>query len=240
MRVEVMTLLIRMKARMKEALEDKNRTSRGMRLAGGLALALVLIIALVLANGVGGESGTRRVNLTHALAVGGGGEGDLDARALVSRAVEKKFQIQMQENPAQPGEIPYQDVWVLNDPFFPLVGTVGNLTDNVGTLDSKLGVMLGRPSGTGTTTTTPSTTPSGSVPVTAEVSGQAVLVEDIYESRGIKYARVKVGDITYDRVKAGIVFANNFQVVEFKGFDTLVLMCGDESYELKKGQLRRI
>jgi hypothetical protein len=37
-----------------------------------------------------------------------------------------------------------------------------------------------------------------------------------------------------------VTFADNYRIAEFKSTDTVMLMCGDESYELKKGQLRRI
>ncbi len=154
--------------------------------------------------------------------------------------MEQRFNIQLVET-TYPGEIPYSDVWVLNDPFLPLMGEVGALIDNEGTLDSKLGLMLDRTlTDSAAATSAPASTPSSSVPTTASVSGQAVLVEDIYENRGIMYAKVKVGDVSYDRIKAGVTFADNYKIVEFKSADTLTLMCGDENYELKKGQLRRI
>lgn len=214
--------------------------SRRIRLLGSLALALAISVILLAAVSGGAESVTFDRSLSQSLAPGQGTVEPLDSQAIVSRAVEQRFNIQLVET-TYPGEIPYSDVWVLNDPFLPLMGEVGALVDNEGTLDSKLGLMLDRTlTDTTTATSAPATTPSSSVPTTASVSGQAVLVEDIYENRGIMYAKVKVGDVSYDRIKAGVTFADNYRITEFKSTEALMLMCGDESYELKKGQLRRV
>jgi hypothetical protein len=218
-------------------------SSRRIRLWGSLALALTIsIIFLAAASGNVEKSAADR-SLSQSLAPGQSSVEPMDPEAIVSRTVEQRFNIQLVES-SYPGEIPYSDVWVLNDPFFPLMGDVGALVDNTGILDSKLGNMLNRTlteGGATTPTSAPATEPSSSVPVTAGVtSGQAVLVEDIYENRGIKYAKIKVGDTSYDRIKAGVSFADNYKITEFKSADTLVLMCGDETYELRKGQLRRI
>jgi hypothetical protein len=221
--------------------ESGEGNSRRIRLWGSLALALAISVIFLAAASGNVEKGAVDRSLTQSLAPGQNVGGPMDPEAIVSRTVEQRFNIQLVET-GYPGEIPYSDVWVLNDPFFPLMGEVGALIDNEGTLDSKLGLMLNRTITTGTTpTSAPAAEPSSSVPVTAGVaSGQAVLVEDIYENRGIKYAKIKVGDISYDRIKAGVSFADNYKITEFKSADTLVLMCGDETYELKKGQLRRI
>ncbi len=237
---------MRLREKQKKIRENKGITPQRLRLGGSLTLAVIVTVILIVVSGWGKEGGGNR-SLSHAMAAGKGGRGEVNAQALASRAIEQKFQIQTEETTGFTGEIPYVDVWVLNDPFMPLVGEIGTLTDGTGTLDSKLFKMLGLTPGStplgspaeGGTVSTPSA--GGSVPRTASAdSGKAVLVEDIYENRGIKYSRIKIGDVTYDRVKAGITFANNYKVVEFKGFDALVLMCGDEKYELKKGQLRRI
>lgn len=223
--------------------EADDGSSRRIRLLSSLALALVISVIFLAAASGNVEKGAVDRSLSQSLAPGQSSGELMDPEAIVSRTVEQRFNIQLVET-GYPGEIPYSDVWVLNDPFYPLMGDVGALVDNIGTLDSKLGLMLNRTiSTTGTTGTTsaPTTEPSSSVPVTAGVtSGQALLVEDIYENRGIKYAKIKVGDISYDRIKAGVNFADNYKITEFKSADTLVLMCGDETYELKKGQLRRI
>jgi hypothetical protein len=221
--------------------EADEGNSRRIRLWGSLALALVIsVIFLATASG-NVEKGAVDRSLSQSLAPGQSSGQQMDPEAIISRTVEQRFNIQLVET-GYPGEIPYSDVWVLNDPFYPLMGEVGALVDNQGPLDSKLGLMLNRTISTETSpTSAPTTEPSSSVPVTAGVtSGQAVLVEDIYENRGIKYAKIKVGDISYDRIKAGVNFADNYKITEFKSADTLVLMCGDETYELKKGQLRRI
>jgi hypothetical protein len=214
--------------------------ARKLRLPGSLALALVISIIFLAAASGGADRAAVDRSLAQSLAPGQAQSEALDSQAIVSRAVEQRFNIQLVET-TYPGEIPYSDVWILNDPFLPLMGEVGALIDNDGTLDSKLGIMLDRNlDESAAATSAPASTPSSSVPTTASVSGQAVLVEDIYENRGIMYAKVKVGDISYDRIKAGVTFADNYKIVEFKSADTLMLMCGDESYELKKGQLRRI
>jgi len=220
--------------------EDRGRSGRrgAVRLAGCLAVALVACVAFLLVTSTGGQ-GTRRT-LSGTLAPGQASRQALDARAVVSRTVDQRNNIQLVENPT---EIPYSDVWVLNDPFFPLIGEVGILQDYQGTLDSKWAKMMGFPpipEEGETTTVAPETAPSSSLPRTASVSGEAVLVEDLYENRGIRYAKIKVGDKSFDRLKAGSTFASNYKLVDFKGSDTVVLMCGDESYELRKGQLRRI
>lgn len=223
--------------------EADGGSSRRLRLLSSLALALVISVIFLAAASGNAEKGAVDRSLSQSLAPGQSSGEAMDPEAIVSRTVEQRFNIQLVES-GYPGEIPYSDVWVLNDPFYPLMGDVGALVDNEGILDSQLGQMLNRTidtTGATATTSAPTTEPSSSVPVTAGVtSGQAVLVEDIYENRGIKYAKIKVGDISYDRIKAGVNFADNYKITEFKSADTLVLMCGDETYELKKGQLRRI
>jgi hypothetical protein len=211
-----------------------------VRLACCLAGAVAACVACLAIASPGGGGEARRT-LSGTLAPGQASRQALDARAVVSRTVEQRNNIQLVENP---GEIPYSDVWVLNDPFFPLIGEVGVLQDHSGTLDSKWAKMMGFPpipeEGETTVTVAPETAPSSSLPRTASISGEALLVEDIYEARGIKYARIKAGDSSYDRLKAGSQFAERYKLVELKGSDTAVVMCGDERYELKKGQLRRI
>ncbi len=221
--------------------ERMDRPPMTVRLACCLAAAVAACVAsLAFTAPTGGEEARRTLSGT--LAPGWVSRQALDARAVVSRTVEQRNNIQLVDNPV---EIPYSDVWVLNDPFFPLIGEVGILQDHQGTLDSKWAKMMGFPpipeEGSGSTVmTAPETAPSSSLPRTASITGEAVLVEDIYESRGIKYARIKVGDNSYDRLKAGSEFATRYKLVEFKGNDTVAVMCGDERYELKKGQLRRI
>lgn len=215
--------------------------AKRLRLAGSLALAMVVsVVFLAAASGGAGNAAADR-SLAQSLAPGQARGEALDSQAIVSRTVGQRFNIQLVET-AYPGEIPYSDVWVLNDPFMPLMGEVGALIDNEGTLDSKLGLMLKRTlTEAAPASSAPAAAPSSAVPKTASVGGgQAVLVEDVYENRGIVYAKVKVGDVSYDRIKAGVTFAGNYMIAEFKPADTVVLKCGDESYELKKGQLRRI
>lgn len=222
-----------------EAMEVE--ANRRIRLFGSLAVALIASLLFLSTSFGDNDNTTIDRSLAQSLAPGQNA-GALESDAIVSRTIEQHFNIQLVES-SYPGEIPYSDVWVLNDPFMPLMGDVGALVDNEGTLDSKLGLILNRDldEGTAGSSTAPTTTPSSTVPVTAEVSsGQVILVQDIFESRGIKYAKIKVGDTSYENIKAGVSFGNNYKIVEFKSSTVLVLMCGDETYELQKGQLRRI
>ncbi|MHB8781389.1 MAG: hypothetical protein ACYC55_08395 [Candidatus Geothermincolia bacterium] len=212
-----------------------------------LSLCVVIALGLVsLAPGAGTPE-----DLRSSLAFSGA---DLEVRgaSLAERAVQQRNQIHMEES-TQPGDVPYQEIWVLNDPFFPLIGNAGVLRDNEGRLDSKLGYMLRRPTPEAPTTQEldPGGYPVGGAAPTTQTTtgatlglssqkGDVVLVEEIRESRGIMYARIKVGGQTYSDVRAGVVFADTYQVSEFKDRETLILLCGDERYEMKVGQLRRI
>lgn len=233
---------------MNRRLEDKG--DKGMRLEPararllvGMALALMVTAVLVMAAEPGGEkagAGTLSQSL-----LSGKGSLRLDSQALASRMVEQKFQIHMEEMEQQPGEIPYVEVWVLNDPFYPLMGEVGNLRQNSGDLASKEWQMLGFPNyqagtTTGTTTGAPVTSAPSATPVTTGLSQRVVMVTDIYEIRGIRYADIKVNDTRYEKLKAGSAFAEVFKVQEIKDEQTVILTCGDESYELKVNQLRKI
>ncbi|MDI6872826.1 hypothetical protein [Candidatus Solincola sp.] len=215
------------------------------RLLVGMALALMVTAVLVMAAEPGVErsgSGTLSQSL-----LSGKGSLKLDGEALASRMVEQKFQIHMEEMEQQLGEIPYVEVWVLNDPFYPLMGEVGTLRKNSGNLASKEWQMLGFPNyeaqaggTTGTTTGAPVTSAPSATPVTTDVSQRVVMVTDIYEIRGIRYADIKVNDTRYEKLKAGNSFAEVFKVQEIKDEQTVILTCGDESYELKVNQLRKI
>ncbi len=214
-----------------------------IRLLMGMALALTVMTVLVMAVDPG--SGRGRSSLSQAV-LSGRGELSLNSREMASRVVEQKFQIHTQEAEQQPGEIPYVEVWVLNDPFYPLMGEVGNLLQNSGDIASKEWQMLGFPNyQTGTTTTgtatgAPVTSAPSATPVTTGLSQHVVMVTDIYEIRGIRYADIKVNDTRYEKLKAGSTFAEVFKVQEIKDEQTVVFTCGDESYELKVNQLRKI
>ena len=82
--------------------------------------------------------------------------------------------------------------------------------------------------------------PPGTLPVTTGVPQRVVIVEEIYEIRGIRYARIKVNDNTFDKLKAGSEFAEVFRVTEIRDGETVIVLCGDETYELKVDQLRKI
>ncbi|MBC7246632.1 MAG: hypothetical protein H5T73_02470 [Actinobacteria bacterium] len=211
------------------------------RLLLGLALTLIVVVSLVLAAEPGAER-AGRTTLSQAM-LSGRGTMELDSSGLASRVVEQKFQIHMEEMDQQMGEIPYVEVWVLNDPFYPLMGEVGTLRENSGNLAGKEWQMLGFPNyeeGGGTTTGAPVTSAPSAVPVTTDVNQRVVMVTDIYEMRGIRYADIKVNDNKYQKLKAGSEFADVFKVQEIKDTSTLVLVCGDEAYELKVNQLRKI
>ncbi|MGQ9757260.1 MAG: hypothetical protein ACUVRX_03775 [Actinomycetota bacterium] len=209
------------------------------RILLGMTLALMITAALVMAM----EPGSERVgaNVLYQALLSGRENVELDTRSLASRMVEQKFQIHMEEMEQQPGEIPYVEVWVLNDPFYPLMGEVGTLRKISGNLASKEWQMLGFPNyEQGTTTGAPVTSAPSATPVTAGVTQRAVMVTGIYEIRGIRYADIKVNDTGYEKLKAGSTFAEIFKIQEIKDEQTVVLSCGDEVYELKVNQLRKI
>lgn len=212
------------------------------RLLVALALAMAVTAVLVMAAEpmVGG---TNEGMLSQAM-LSGRGDLKLDSQELASRMIEQKFQIHTEEMEQQPSEIPYVDVWVLNDPFYPLMGEVGTLRKDSGNLASKEWQMLGFPKYEeetgGTATGAPATSAPSTVPVTTSVTQRVVMVEDIYEIRGIRYADIKVNDTKYEKLKAGSTFADVFKVQEIKDEQSVILTCGDETYELRINQLRKI
>lgn len=218
------------------------RTER-IRLLAGMAISLVILAVLVVAVNPGAAQ-DEDSTLSQAM-LPGGEQLEIDSQGLTARVVEQKFQIHMEETDQQAGEIPYVEIWVLNDPFYPLMGEVGDLRREEGALSSKEWQMLGFPDYTaveeGTTTGAPaSSSPTGSLPVTTGVTQHVVMVEEIYELRGIRYADIKVDDVTYDKLKAGSEFAEVFRLQEITGERTLTVLCGDETYELEVKQLRKI
>lgn len=227
------------KSRWKELLPAGN-----LRLLAGMAFSLVVVVVLLTAVGPSGKRG-RSTTLSQAL-LDGKQEVDLDSDSLAGRVLEQKFQVHMEEMEQQPGEIPYVEVWVLNDPFYPLMGDVGSLRSDSGDLSSKEWQMLGFPNyeeeeGGGSVSTAPApSTPPSSLPVTTGVEQRVVMVEDIYEIRGIRYATIKVNNQVYDKLKAGSEFAEIFKVVEIKDEETVSVLCGDETYDLKLQQLRKL
>ena len=224
---------------------ERNMSKDRLRLFMGMALALVIMAVLVMAANPGAHGNDNAVLSQAMLSDSEETEVDIDSEGLAARVVEQKFQIHMEEMDQQMGEIPYVEVWVLNDPFYPLLGEVGDLRSVDGTLSSKEWQMLGYPdyddieeaheSGSA-----PATSPTGSLPVTTGVPERVVLVEEVYEIRGIRYADVKVNDNTYDKLKAGSEFAEVFRVQEIADDQTVIVLCGDETYELKVNQLRKI
>jgi hypothetical protein len=213
------------------------------RLFMALALALVVVTVLIMSFKPGVEN-KGDVLLSQALLSEKTGL-EIDSQGLASRVIEQKFQIHMEEMDQQMGEIPYVEVWVLNDPFYPLMGPVADLRSNGGNLSSKEWQMLGFPdyeaqAGAPAGGAPAPSQPPSSTPVTTSVPQRVVMVEDIYEIRGIKYATIKVNDHNYDKLKAGSEFADVFKVQEIKDNQTVVVLCGDETYELKVDQLRKI
>jgi len=214
-----------------------------IRLFMGMALALVILTVLILSMEPGTDRGDKAV-LSHAL-LSERAEVNIDSEDLAARVLEQRFQIHMEEMDQQMGEIPYVEVWVLNDPFYPLIGEVGTLRDEEGTISSKEWQMLEFPDydelddATAGGTSGPAAPPS-TLPVTTGVPQRVVIVEEIYEIRGIRYARIKVNDNTFDKLKAGSEFAEVFRVTEIKDSETVIVLCGDETYGLKVDQLRKI
>jgi hypothetical protein len=211
----------------------------------GLALSTVILAALVMSINPGVKE-TKQIMLSQALLADKEGA-RINSEDLAARVVEQKFQVHAQESDQSAGEIPSVEVWVLNDPFYPIIGKVANLRSNKGTLAGKEWQMLGFPKyetgtsgGTSGTSSTNQTSSNSTASVSATSAQKVVLVEEIYETRGIKYGKIKVNDTTYDRLKAGSDFADVFKVLEIKDDQTVVVMCGDEQYELRVGQLRKI
>ena len=223
---------------------EKEGLQRKTLLAGALILATLTTFIMV---GFASTGENGKSSLVSLISLKQDNNIEVKSEVIAERALKQKFQLHMQEVEQQAGIIPYVDVWVLNDPFFPLLGNPGVLIDNKGTLDSKLGKMLNRPDpestseGGGSTTTTTTTGAQGATfGNSSEKKGSAVLIEAITESRGIMYARIKIGSEIFDRVKAGSVISGNYKIEEFKDRESLILLCGDEKYEMKVGQLRLI
>ncbi len=218
------------------------RRLQRIRLLAGMAISLVVLAVLVVAFKPGTTQGEDS-SLSQAM-LSGRQQLEIDPEGLTARVVEQNFQIHMEEMDQQAGEIPYVEIWVLNDPFYPLMGEVGDLRSEDGTLPNKEWQMLGFPDydlDTGTTTgAPPASAPKGSLPVTTGVTQHVVIVAEIYEIRGIRYADIKVDDVTYDKLKAGSEFAEIFRVQEITAERTVTVMCGDETYELEVEQLRKI
>ncbi|MBN2027768.1 MAG: hypothetical protein JW854_13510 [Actinobacteria bacterium] len=212
-----------------------------VRLLTGMAIALVILTVLVMAANPG-ASGKNDTTLSQAM-LSERSQLEIDTEGLTARVVEQNFQIHMEEMDQQTGEIPYVEIWVLNDPFYPLMGEVGDLRDEDGTLSSKEWQMLGFPDyefeQEGSTTAPVSSTPTSTLPVTTGVQ-RVAMVEEIYEIRGILYVDIKVNDVTYDKLKAGSEFAEVFMVQEIVNERTVRVLCGDETYDLEVGQLRKI
>lgn len=213
-----------------------------IRLLMGMALALLVLTVLILAVEPGGDRDDKAV-LSHAL-LSERAEVNIDSEDLAARVLEQRFQIHMEEMDQQMGEIPYVEVWVLNDPFYPLIGEVGTLRNEEGTMSGKEWQMLEFPDydelADATGGSLAPAAPPSTLPVTTGVPQRVVIVEEIYEIRGIRYARIKVNDNTFDKLKAGSEFAEVFRVTEIKDDETVIVICGDETYELKVDQLRKI
>lgn len=214
------------------------------KLLAGIAAALIVTVILIMSVNPG-VAAKGDIVLTNAMVSEKAGL-EINSDDLASRIIEQKFQIHMQEADQQMGEIPYIEVWVLNDPFYPLIGQVNDLRNSEGILSGKEWQMLGFPtyeqqqqSGGSTSTSAPSQAPAAA-PVAASAPQRVVIVESIYEVRGIRYAIIKVNDRSYDRLKAGTDFADVFKVQEIKDNKTVIVVCGDETYELNVNELRKI
>jgi len=210
---------------------------RAFKLASLVTLAMAIAFAFVLVPGAGTLRGDRAL-VSKALGEGLSGKGGY--RDMAMRVIDQRFQA-ASETEELLRNIPPVDVWVLNDPFYPLMGEVGTLQKKEGTLSSKQWQMLGFPQYEtgGGTTPAPTTTPTSPTPVTSSLPQNVVLVKDIYEVRGIKYATIKVNDQTYDKLKPGSEFANVFKVMEIKD-GSVVLQCGDEVVEIPENQIRKV
>lgn len=221
----------------------EERGQRALRLIVGLGVAVIVMTALIISFGSAKNGGGNAV-LSQAM-LSERPQLEIDSQGLASRVVEQKFQVHMEEADQGIGEIPYVEIWVLNDPFYPLMGETNDLRKDSGTLSSKEWQMLDFPNyeeaEEATTTGAPApSAPPSSTPVTTGITQRVVLVESISEIRGIKYATIKVNDTTYDMLKAGSEFGEVFKLQEIRDAQTVVVVCGDEEYELKVDQLRKI
>jgi hypothetical protein len=230
---------------------EESRHQMGSRIGPGqirlfVGLAFAIIVCSVLMMSFGPSSARNQRSLSDAF--GGVKASEIDSEELAHRIVSQQFQIHMQESDQGSGEIPSVEVWVLNDPFYPLMGKAGDLRSTDKTLSSKEWQMLGFPSyqstqpssGGGTTTTTTGSQATAAASADASAAQRVVIVQEIYEVRGIQYGKVKVNDTVYDKLKAGSDFADVFKVKEIKDNSTMVIVCGDEEFELQVGQLRKI
>lgn len=209
-----------------------------LKLTTMLVLAIATATAIVFIPAAGSLKGERGL-LNKAL--GEGMTGTSAGKEMALRVIDQRFQTPSETDDLL-RNIPPVDVWVLNDPFYPLMGEVGTLRKKDGALSSKQWQIIGFPeyeTEGGTTTTTPTTTPTSPTPVTSSLPQNVVLVKDIYEVRGIKYATIKVNDQTYDKLKPGSEFANVFRVMEIKD-NSVVLQCGDEVIEIPENQIRKV
>jgi hypothetical protein len=224
---------------------DLIRKPGNIRLCIGMVFALLVVSVLVLSISPGVEGG-KETFLSQAMLSEKAGI-KIDSQEVVSRIVEQKFQIHMEESDQQAGDIPYVEVWVLNDPFYPLIGEVGDLRKNQGTLASKEWQMLGFPAYQTTQggSSTGAAATSQSQPTVVNVqaaSGQqrVLMLKEVYEIRGIRYATITVNDQAYDKLKVGSEFADTLKVQEIVDNQTVKVTCGDETFELKVNQLRKV
>jgi hypothetical protein len=215
------------------------------RLFVGMSIALVVVAVLIMSVNPGAE-GKGKTMLSQAFISEKAGL-EIDADRLTSRVIEQKFQIHMEEKSEQMGDIPYVEIWVLNDPFYPLMGEVGDLRSTQGTLSNKEWQMLGYPLYEQTAQTSPAagaaaalSQAQGSTSAAVTTPQRVVMVKEIYEIRGIRYATIDVNDNNFDKLKVGSEFAEVFRVEEIKDNQTILVLCGDETYELKVNQLRKI
>ena len=106
--------------------------ARHVRLLMGLACAL-LVAAVLIMSLEPGQKRDEATALSQAM-ISDSAEVNIDSSNLAGRVLEQKFQIHMEESDQEMGEIPYVEVWVLNDPFYPLMGPIGTLREADGVL----------------------------------------------------------------------------------------------------------
>lgn len=208
-----------------------------------IVFCLVVMAGMMPSAGSGG--GDAEASLAYILT--GGEKADrIDANAMVTGVIKQKNQMHLQQADDDMWTISKEEVYVLNDPFYPLEGDVGVLLNESGTLELKEAMITGRLYQDLTDiyqgTFTASTGSSGKVPTTTSIGtgGSVVMLEQVYQVGGVSYAKIKVANQSYDRLRPGMTFAENYQLSSIIDRETVEVMCGDEKYEIEVGVMRKI
>ena len=201
-------------------LDPQARRQRVMLAVLGGVFALVLIVFVVRPLLTGGGGGKKASSTT------------LPPAPLVSTTTTVPA-------PAPPpGQAETFDMFMMKNPFTPLVGaTTGGTTGGTTGATSGVGTGAAATSGTttagGSTSTGTSTGASGGL-ATAPRRAQRVALLDVFTSGGKTLAKVRVNDTVYT-VAPGDHFAENYQLVSLEGQCGTFLL-GDSRFRLCEGE----